>query len=344
MTEQQKPKQKIDPQALIAKLSKEGNTLLEHEIIAPLLPGGRICTRLGGMIYEFKPRGKFVGWGRFRPVNEREAELLGEAMPWERGGYLELFPVLRVILLWPDTHSKYPGTWLALPYNDSDAHQRFGFSTEPLPVFLCDPTNGAERFERILVRVDSTTLWFDGPDTLADPTHAEWLRNAATNPDTMERFLPGLASSERSALLFWQIRQIELALEPELRTQAQADLKRQLTEHRQNRQMQQELLRLSRQEQQERLRQTILRSRLEESLRHALAKADATLHSFSEIPTLDGSPGHLVVEWSGQGQTRRYRSTLDPRLTVVSSGICLSDRDRDFDLTSLVSVMTNAPF
>jgi hypothetical protein len=73
-----------------------------------------------------------------------------------------------------------------------------------------------------------------------------------------------------------------------------------------------------------------------------LRKADATLHSFSEIPATDHAPSHLVVEWSEQGQTHRYRSTIDQRMTVVSSGICLSGRDRDFDLTSLVSVMSDS--
>src|SRR5438067_8517972 len=82
-------------------------------------------------------------------------------------------------------------------------------------------------------------------------------------------------------------------------------------------------------------------------LRYALEKADATLHSFSEITARDGTPTSYVIEWSerGQtGQTRRYRSTIDPGLTVVSSGICLSGRERDFDLTSLVSVMTDSPW
>ena len=100
MTGQRKPKPKVDVHKLVSRLSAESKTLLEREIIAPLLPGGRIRTRLGGMIYEFKPKGEFAGWGHFRPINEREAELLSEALPWERGAYLEQFPALRMILLW----------------------------------------------------------------------------------------------------------------------------------------------------------------------------------------------------------------------------------------------------
>lgn len=329
MTKESKP----DPRAIVARLSKESSALLQRELIAPLLPGGKIRTRLGGMIYEFKPKGKFVGWGRFRPINEWEAELLGEALPWQRGAYLELFPALRVILLWPESNPKHPGTWWALPFNDSDAHQRFGFNAEPLPVFLCDPTGGAERFERVLVRVDGYTLWFDGPDTRADPTHAEWLRDAATQTDVLDCFLPGLAGSERLALLFAHIRQLEDAMESQHSGPTDMQSTRLAQIPRQNRRKQQEWL-----------RQQVKHSQLEERLRHALAKADATLHSYSEIPNADGSPGHLIVEWSEHGQTRRYRSTLDPAMTIVSSGICLSGRDRDFDLTSLVSVMTDSPW
>ncbi len=324
------PAQPVDARALIARLAQESRQLLAREIIAPLLPDGRIRTRVSGLVYEFKPREPFVGWGRFRPVNEREAEPLGEAQPWERAGYLELFPLLRVVLLWPVTGGRYPGTWLALPYNESDAQQRFGFGLEPLPVFLCDPTAGAESFERVLVRVDGHALWFEGTDVLADPTHSEWLRVAAVQPESTD-LLPGLAASERQALIVWRLRQIELArVENAHPTQN-------------TRPVEQGRVR-SRHEQRVWLRRQARQLSLEDQLRHALAKADATLHSYSEVTASDGSVSQLIVEWSEQGRRYHYRSVLDPHLNVVSSGICLSGRDRDFDLTSLVNVMTNPSY
>lgn len=322
-----------DVRELLNRLNRESKQLLSREIIAPLLPEGRIRTRIAGMVYEFKLKGKFSGWGRFRPVNEREASPLGEAQPWERGLYLEQFPTLRVILLWPDPDSRRPGTWWALPYNESDARQRFGLKAEPLPVFLCDPINGAERFERVLTRVDGRTLWFEGPDSLADPTHAEWLRDTATDIEHLETFLSGLSSSERLALVLWQMRQIELALPASARRSEQGMLEYQARQRSREANSQRDWL-----------RQQAKQGPLEFLLQHALHKADATLHSFSEIPATRHSPAHLVVEWSAQGQVHRYRSIIDSRMTVVSSGICLSDRDRDFDLTSLVNVMTDSPW
>lgn len=313
---------KVDARALIAHLNQAGREVLSREIIAPLLPGGRIRTRVAGLIYEFNVRKRFTGWGRFRPLNEREAEVLSEALPWERGGYLAHFPALRVVLLWPESRPRAPGTWLALPYNESDARQRFTFAPEPLPVFLCDPTGGADRFERVIARVDGRTLWFEGPDVLADPAHAEWLRDACDH-ETDERLLPGLAQSERLALLYWRIRHLEHS----------SPTGTQRAEH---------TLPHSRQQQQQWLEHQARHASLEQSLRHALAKADAALHSFSDISAPDGAHRQFIIEWSEHGYTRRYRSVVDPQLTIVSSGICLSGRDRDFDLTSLVGVLTDA--
>lgn len=315
---------KVDARALVAKLSRESAALRAREIFAPLLPGGKIRTRLSGLVYDFKPVGNFSGWGNFRPRNEREAELSSEAAPWERGTYLELFPALRLILLWPlsgDQNAK-AGVWLALPYNASDAQTRFGLpSNEPVPVYLCDVLAGASQFERVVARVDGRTLWFDALDVLADPTHADWLREAFAQPELPEKYLPGLAGSERLALLFAQIHRLE--------ENRQA----------QEREAMRELLGQSRRERQRSLEELRRANRLETDLRYALAKADATLHSFSQIPDQAGTPGHLVVEWSERGQTFRYRSVIQNTLDVVSSGICLSGRDHDFDLTSLVSVM-----
>jgi hypothetical protein len=202
-----------------------------------------------------------------------------------------------------------------LPYNEWDAKQRFSFGGEMLPVFLADPCDGAERFERAIARVDGSRLWFEGPDLTANPQQAEWLRDAANQPDAPEKFLAGLAASQRAALLFWQLHQLELKGEiPPLQSQ-------------------------SPRQQQQSLREWAQRSKLERELRHALVKADATLHNFTHYPGENGEAPHLLVEWSARDQTYRYRSMLDARLSVISSGICLSGRDGDFDLTSLVNVM-----
>lgn len=333
MTDQRK--QKVDARSLVARLSKEGAALREREIIAPLLPGGRIRTRVSGMVHEFRLKGEFVGWGRFRPSNEREVELLGEAQPWERGAYLELFPLLRVVLLWPQEQP--PGTWLALPFNESDARQRFGLGNEPIPVLLCDPLNGAERFERVLTRVDGRTIWFEGPDTLSDPLHGEWLRDAATRTEEQDDpLLKGLAGSERLALLYWHIRETEQVARQQPRPVAETSV----PEVEQGRNLAQRTRDYHRTRAW--MRQQAQHATLEDSLRHELALADAVLHSYSEIAGSNGRPAQIVVEWSERGQTYRYRSTIDARLNVVSSGICLSGRDRDFDLASLVSVMTDS--
>jgi hypothetical protein len=314
----ERPAGRVPARELVARLNRQAAALREHEIVAPLLPGGRIRTRLDGIVYEFSPTTDFAGWGRFRPRDERSAEPLGEALPWQRGAYLELFPLLRVVLLWPDPDPRR-GAWLAIPFNESDAHQRFGLGADPLPVYLCDPLAGADRFERMIARVDGRTLWFDGPDPLAPPVHAEWLRDAATADEPPEHPLSGLAGSERRALLLTQIHRIE-------------------EEWGQGR-VPAEVARLSHREQQEWLRRGRARLRLEEQLRHALSKAGAVLHGCTEVRAPDGTPQALVVEWSERGERHRYRSTIDHDLTVISSGICLSNRDRDFDLTSLVSVM-----
>ncbi|MBX9695168.1 MAG: hypothetical protein K2Z81_22470, partial [Cyanobacteria bacterium] len=67
----------------------------------------------------------------------------------------------------------------------------------------------------------------------------------------------------------------------------------------------------------------------------ALAHAGARLDRYSETAQGDGvATVRYVVDGADFSATVR----LDD-LSIVSSGICLSGRDRDFDLTSLVGVM-----
>jgi hypothetical protein len=329
MTKEQQRKR--EQAALIARLQRESQQLRQREIIAPLLPKGRIRTRISGLIHEFRVREPFVGWGKFQPLNEREASVLGEALPWERASYLEQFPALRALLLWPQKPLTAAGIWLALPYNESDAHQRFGFGLEPRPVFLCDPTNGAAHFERVIVRVQGTTLWFDGPDLRAEPEHAAWLREASEQKEPEKNFLPGLAKTELLALLLWYLQQSEQ--ETQQGPNRPEDAKKLAALHRQSRHLQRA-----------ELRRVAAHDQLEARLQRALTKADARLHGFYEHYNSDGTLQRILVEWSERDQTQQHRSSVAPDLTVISSGICLDGRDRDFDLTSLVSVMGDAPW
>lgn len=70
----------------------------------------------------------------------------------------------------------------------------------------------------------------------------------------------------------------------------------------------------------------------ERRLEQALKTAGAELQDFRE------KDGAFTVNWKVDG--RPYTSIVARSdLTVISSGVCLSDQDSDFDLTSLVGVM-----
>jgi len=201
---------------LIAEFEREERELFKRDIIAPAIPGTQIHTRIGGIMRSFSLDRPFAGWGCFRPFLARVARFEREALPWEKQEYLEQFPALRALLLWPEEKRKRAGVWWALPYNASDAMTRFVLPDEPFPVYLCDLSDGAERFARVIIRVDGSARWYGGPDMRADPEHAERLREAVADTS-----LTGLSSSERRVLILDKLHQIDLA-----RTQAEQAGKR----------------------------------------------------------------------------------------------------------------------
>ena len=68
-------------------------------------------------------------------------------------------------------------------------------------------------------------------------------------------------------------------------------------------------------------------------LTRALARGGGTLRSFTADETV------FQVTWRDSHGRNHYSTIRRDDLTVMSSGICLSGRDSDFDLTSLVGVM-----
>ncbi len=93
---------------------------------------------------------------------------------------------------------------------------------------------------------------------------------------------------------------------------------------------------------QESIAQTQL-AQLSEHIRQALSLAGARLGRVEIIAnpeTAHTNPRYRVTWERGK---QRYVVQIDSTMTIVASGICLSGRDRDFDLASIVDVVRRRP-
>ena len=61
-----------------------------------------------------------------------------------------------------------------------------------------------------------------------------------------------------------------------------------------------------------------------------------------ELQTFQDRGDYWMVEWTTAEGSRHTSAIAKTDLTVISSGICLSGRDHDFDLQSLVGVIDDA--
>lgn len=287
---------------LIARLGQAEAALHGQEFLAPLVGRGRARLRLQGLIYELTVPIPQPGWWVCRVLDAQRAEVVDAALPWQRGDYLATWPALRVVLLEPLRGS----IWLALPYNPSDAAQRFGING-PLVVQLVEQ---GQPFERVIGRVEGRTIWYDEPDRRANPATAEALRTAFA----AEQASPGVAhlgAGERAAYI------LRLGRLAEARA-AEA----------------QRLAQVAKEIAQVRAAEQALYN--EERLRHALEIGGARLVGYTVT-----DHGHLHVTWERNGQ--RSVTLLADDLSVVAAGVCLSGQDRRFDLASIVGVVRESP-
>ena len=269
---------------LLKDLADDERLLLSARFLAPCVRGGKVRTRMRGLIYTFTARpNDFEGWGIFQPVSEKVAELSEEASLPCIAEYLKLFPRLRARL----SYQLQGRSWLAYPLNESDAMQRTG-SARPFAIHLA--TDGAQ-FEPVIARSDGNIFWFEDVDRSGDPRIGERLRDELKNLSLPEH-------------LRFKTLTPEIRTAYELAFQQAAAARRELQQHRD-----------------------------EARLTRALHMAGGNLRGFRD------RGDYWTVEWNTRDGERQTSAILKRDLTVVSSGICLSGRDRDFDLTSLVGVI-----
>jgi hypothetical protein len=188
---------------LMNRLAAAEEQFLACEFLAPVPRGGQVRVRIAGVICNLKVEpADFEGWGVFRPASHTVARFARRPGLAERRRYLQLFPLLRLILC-----RRQGEHWLAVPAHQADSRFRI---EGMVPVHLVEE---AQLFEVIESRFDGGHCWFERLDSRRDPATAAYLRealNQMAKPDQLSR--PGLTAEERTgyALSYWPRLQAEL--------------------------------------------------------------------------------------------------------------------------------------
>ncbi|MGH1394400.1 MAG: hypothetical protein ACRAVC_10240 [Trichormus sp.] len=266
---------------LINQIAIAQSNLQTTQFFAPCVKGGKVRTRVAGMIYTFTPKpSKFEGWGIFQPVDEKTAKVIETADLPQIAEYLQHFTQIRLRL----AHQIQKQTWLAYPVNEADMRQRWKM-VKPIAVHLVTEGN---IFEQIIARWHGQSCWFEDIDRRANPAVSEILQSA------IKQLIP--------------VDDLQFkGMTPEIRTVYELATQR---------------VEGFNQPQQD-----------EKRLRKALQMGGGELQQYND------RGDYWTVDWTTADGVRHSSAIAKSDLTVMSSGICLSGRDRDFDLQSLVGVM-----
>ena len=196
--------------------------------------------------------------------------------------------------------------WLAFPAQAGDARFRLN-GVAPIREVV---NANLQMFDALIARFDGTHFWFEKSDARRSPAIAEYLRQSLAEriaPDALHK--KGLSREERNAYA--------LALygppEPESRSLDAATATMSFNP----------LAAIT--------RPNTPDGRLAQSLNHAGGRL---------VSWMDRGDAYTVTyQFGAQTHTSTVRAD---DLSVMTSGICLSGHDRDFDLTSLVGVMQEA--
>jgi len=289
---------------LIDRLEQRADRLAEHTIVAPVLEAGevRISTLIEQTPYHLDVVDAAPGWWELRPLDDRQARIVGQPLPARVVDYLYQLPAFRVIAVYRlGRHS-----WLVYPWNAGDARQRGWPTTEatvtrsgtpvPRPMHLVTaPT--IRPFDVIVARdlngqllydqYDHRTVWPPLARRSQDNLASEkvWGQDAGDSGGLPQSF--GAATSLHRAR--WEMEKQE----------------------------------------RERQRQASIETRLQ----------DALAYSGAELRSWDEEGNGFRVRWQVDGE--EFSTQIGRDEFVRSAGICLSGRDADYSLSAIVHVMRN---
>ena len=308
MTRPKKSAHRVNVGKLLDQFALKEKAFLRKEFLSPSLRGGTVRVRIAGVVCRIGVQPEdFEGWGVFQPISFKEAQLVREATLMERKQYLDLFPRIHLLMC----RRGEPG-WLGCAANLGD--QRFRIQGL-VPVHL---SQDVQQFDTIISRYDGSCFWFDEIDMRRDPAAAACMRSAladAIAPEKLER--RGLTAEERAAYEVNYLGTVYPDLIKIIRERRNAlDARR--SQHSQLGESSSP--------------QAITTDPIRERLRNSLSHAGAELLEY-----LERSDSFRVTYDIGG---RQYTSSVDKSdLSVQVAGICLEDKDKQFDLTSLVGVL-----
>lgn len=314
---------------LLNQIAAQEAQLRETQFLAPCVRGGRVRTSVANITYTFIAQPQdFEGWGIFQPVDEKTAQVVDEPSLPQLADYLKLLKSMRLRL----AYVLQGQTWLAYPMNESDMQQRLG-AAKPVPVHLV--TEGSA-FEPIIARFDGRAWWFDEIDRRAEPQPAELLREQlrqGTMPENVH--FPGMTPEMHTVY--------EIALQQteayQLRLQHQREVRGHRDRQREQRRQREQTAPPPAQEWQYQ-QQTGRRGQHRHAAQHHERRLrDALRMGGGELSDFRDRGDFWQVEWTTRNGEHHTSAISKNDLTVISSGICLSGLDRDFDLQSLVGVI-----
>jgi len=154
--------------SIINRLGDKENLITEKEIISPVFYNTEIVTHIEGLIHLLKIPKTDPGWYKFKPLNEKEAQLISSANIDEIEKYLKRLPKIRIILV----YKKGP-IYFGVPIKNNN----FGLKmTKLLPIYLSDDM--ATDFSKCICRYDGLNLWYQEIDIQADLEKSEYLNRA----------------------------------------------------------------------------------------------------------------------------------------------------------------------